>query len=139
VSFARTSSPDDRAPDAFARDLISRITRWLLLALGGALALSGVLIAPLPGPLGVPLVVLGLILVLRNSFAAKRQFVRLQRARPKVVFPIRRLLRREPEIAPVAWQQYLRAERLAPKRARIGVKTRRSQKRRWRARARAAD
>lgn len=134
MSFARPTTSDGRPPAA-ARDLVARITRWLLLALGGALALAGVLIAPLPGPLGVPLVVLGLILVLRNSFAAKRQFVRLQRARPKMVFPIRRLLRREPEVVPVAWQQYLRAERLiAPKRARIGVKTRRQLKRKWRAR-----
>ncbi|CAN7569345.1 hypothetical protein LJR225_004228 [Phenylobacterium sp. LjRoot225] len=135
MSFARAPLRF-RGPDAaFARELIARITRWLLLALGGTLALTGVLIAPLPGPLGVPLVVLGLILVLRNSFAAKRQFVRLQRARPKMVFPIRRLLRREPEVFPVAWQQYLRAERMiAPKRARIGVKTRRRLKRKWRAR-----
>ena len=136
MSLAHAPLRFSRRPDA--RALIARVTRWLLLGLGGALVLSGVLIAPLPGPLGVPLVVLGLILVLRNSFAAKRRFVRLQRARPKLVFPIRRLLRREPEIAPVAWQQYLRAERLvAPKRARFGVKARRELKRKWRARPRA--
>jgi predicted membrane chloride channel (bestrophin family) len=135
LSFVRFSPRVGRAPDG-SRDLVSRIIRWLLVALGGALALSGVLMAPLPGPLGVPFVVLGLILVLRNSFAAKRQFVRLQRARPNMVFPIRRLLRREPEVAPVAWQQYLRAERMvAPKGARIGVKARRRLKRKLKARA----
>jgi len=71
-----------------------------------------VLVSPLPGPGGLPLVVIGLMIVLRNSFWAKRQFVRFQRAHPRMIFPIRRLLRREPEVMPVAWQQLLRMERL---------------------------
>ena len=60
----------------------------------------------------------------------------IQKAHPKMVFPIRRLMRREPEIVLVVWQQYLRAERLVlPRRARFAVKARRGLKRRWRARA----
>ena len=52
-------------------------------------------------------IVVGLMLVLRNSFKARRTFVRFQHAHPKMVFPIRRLLRRDPEILLVAWQQAL--------------------------------
>jgi hypothetical protein len=115
-----------RASDAFARELVARISRWLLLTLGGMIMLVGLILAPLPGHIGLPLLVVGLMVVLRNSFAAKRHFVRIQRAHPKMVFPIRRLMRREPEIVLVFWQQYLRVERLVlPKRVRFGVKLRR--------------
>lgn len=124
-----------RASDEFARDVVAKISRFLLLTLGGIVMLVGLVLAPLPGHIGLPLLVVGLMIVLRNSFAAKRQFVRIQRAHPKMVFPIRRLMRREPEIVLVFWQQYLRVERLVlPKRVRFAVRSRRSLKRRWRAR-----
>lgn len=127
----------NRASDALARDLVGRIARWLLLALGGVIMLVGLILAPLPGHVGLPMLVIGLMIVLRNSFAAKRHFVRMQRAHPKTVYPIRRLLRREPEVVLVAWQQYLRVERLVlPKRVRFAVKVRGRIKRRWRARGR---
>jgi len=111
--------------------MVGRIVRVLLVILGGLIALSGVLIAPLPGPMGLPVTVIGLMLVLRNSFKARRQFVRFQHAHPRIVFPIRRLLRREPEVLQVFWQQTLRIERLIlPRRMRFAVKSRRSFKRR---------
>jgi hypothetical protein len=123
-----------RASDEFARDLAGRIGRWLLLGLGGLIMLVGLVTAPLPGHIGLPLLVVGLMIVLRNSFKAKRHFVRIQRAHPKMVFPIRRLMRREPEIVQVFWQQYLRMERLVlPSKARFAVKTRRYIRRRFRA------
>lgn len=85
---------------------------------GGVLVvILGILIAPLPGPGGVPVIALGLVLILRSSFWAKRMFIRAQHARPKWVYPFRRLLRRNPEIAPVFWQQALRAEKLVLRRA----------------------
>jgi len=122
-----------RASDDFARELAGRIGRWLLLGLGGLIMLVGLVTAPLPGHIGLPLLVVGLMIVLRNSFKARRQFVRMQRAHPKMVFPIRRLMRREPEILQVFWQQYLRMERLVlPPRARFAVKTRRYVRRRFR-------
>jgi hypothetical protein len=121
-----------RASDALAKELVARIGRWLLLGLGGLVMVAGLILAPLPGHIGLPLLVVGLMIVLRNSFAAKRQFVRMQRAHPKMVFPIRRLMRREPEIIQVFWQQYLRAERLVlPRRVRFAVKARRGLKRRF--------
>ena len=126
VSLAPPSFRLIRSSDRLARDLVMRIKRWVLIGLGGLLVIAGFLIAPLPGPLGLPLTVVGLMLVLRNSFAARRQFVRFQRAQPKMVFPIRRLLRREPEVVLVFWQQALRVERLiVPKRRRFCVSTRR--------------
>lgn len=86
--------------------------RYVLLAIGAALTLLGVLMAPLPGPLGLPVTLVGLMLVLRNSFRARRAFIRFQRKHPRIIFPLRRLLRRDPEVIPVAYQQVLRIERL---------------------------
>lgn len=136
MTFAMPSLRVQRASDEFARDLASRVGRWLLLGLGGIIMVAGLGLAALPGHIGLPLLVIGLMIVLRNSFKAKRQFLRMQRAHPKMVFPIRRLMRRDPEILPVLWQQYLRVERLVlPKRARFGVRCRRYLGRRLRARA----
>ena len=83
-----------------------------MMALGFLIIGLGILIAPLPGPGGVPVIALGLVLLLRNSWWAKRQFIRAQYARPKWVYPFRRLMRKNPEIAPVFWQQALRAEKV---------------------------
>ncbi|WP_419319790.1 hypothetical protein ACN2C7_03170 [Caulobacter sp. ErkDOM-E] len=125
---ARFSPADD-----LAREIVARVLRVVLVVLGLLLVLAGALIAPLPGPLGLPLTVVGLMLVLRNSFKARKQFVRFQHAHPKLIFPIRRLLRREPEVILVAWQQALRIERLViPRRWRVAVRWRKSIKRRRR-------
>ena len=117
--------------DEFARELLSKLLRWLLLVVGGVAVVIGIAIAPLPGPGGIPVIVVGLMIMLRNSFAARRQFVRFQRAHPKLIFPIRRLLRREPAVLQVAWQQTLRMERLVLQaRWRVMVRMRKSLKRR---------
>jgi hypothetical protein len=122
---ARFSPADD-----LAREIVARALRIILVTLGLVLIAAGALIAPLPGPLGLPLTVVGLMLVLRNSFKARKQFVRFQHAHPKLVFPLRRLLRREPEVVLVAWQQVLRIERLiVPRRWRAAVRWRKSLKR----------
>ena len=124
-----------RASDEFARYLAARIGRWLLLALGGSLILLGLGIEFLPLPLHMPgmaIIVVGLMFVLRNSFKARRRFVLIQQSHPRMVFPLRRLLRREPEIMQVFWQQYLRVERVVlPRRARFAVRGRRHLKRRF--------
>ncbi|MFM1960929.1 MAG: hypothetical protein RL588_2446 [Pseudomonadota bacterium] len=114
-----------READAFARAFLSGLARTGLTVGGLILVVAGVVIAPLPGPLGLPLTVIGLMMVLRGSFRAKREFVRFQNRHPKFVRPLRRLLRRDPEIIPFAWQQTLRVERLVlPKRFRFLVRTR---------------
>jgi hypothetical protein len=124
-----------RASDEFAQELLGRIIRSSLVVLGFVIILAGVLIAPLPGPGGLPVIVIGLMFVLRNSFKARRQFVKFQKAHPKMVSPLRRLLRRDPEVMPVFWQQYLRIERLVlPRKARFAVNSRRRLKRRMRPR-----
>ena len=102
--------------------MMRRGARYALVGLGAVIALAGVPVAlmpflHLPGAL---LVAVGLVIVLRNSFSARRTFIKAQRRHPKIVFPIRRLIRREPEVIPVAWQQSLRFERMVlPRRMRF--------------------
>ena len=106
--------------------------------MGGALVvLLGVLIAPLPGPGGVPVIAVGLMMILKGSYWAKRQFIRAQYARPRWVYPFRRLMRKKPEIAPVFWQQALRAEKMVEKnvlrrRRRPLIRLRKKMRRMWR-------
>lgn len=131
MSFAMPSLRVYRATDDFAREVAIRIKRTGLVLLGFAIILGGILIAPLPGPGGIPVIVVGLMIVLRNSFKARRQFVRLHRAHPKVLSPIRRLLRRDPEFMPLFYHQTLRVERiLLPRRIRFVKAIRRSFRRR---------
>ncbi|WP_317133974.1 PGPGW domain-containing protein [Brevundimonas huaxiensis] len=91
--------------------------RWALMVGGLFVVLLGILIAPLPGPGGIPVIAVGLMLILKSSFWAKRQFIRAQYAQPKWVYPFRRLMRKKPEFAPVFWQQALRAEKIVTKRS----------------------
>ena len=67
--------------------------RWLLIALGVIIMVVSPLVAPLPGPGGLPIFAIGLTLVLANSFWAKRRFVELNRRYPKMLTPIRDILR----------------------------------------------
>lgn len=115
--------------------------RWLkrssMLGVGVLVVIAGILIAPLPGPGGVPVIALGLILILRSSYRAKRYFIRAQYARPRWVYPFRRLLRRNPEFGPVFWQQALRAEKMVEKnvlrrRRRPLIRMRKKMRRMWR-------
>jgi len=120
VSFAMPSLRVYRATDDLAREIAGRLKRFGLVLLGFAIIVFGLAIAPLPGPGGIPVIVVGLMVVLRNSFKARRQFVRLHRAHPRMLYPIRRLLRREPEFMALFYHQTLRVERvLLPKRIRF--------------------
>ena len=122
------------ATDDLAKEVAGKVLRPFLAVLGIVIVLGGILISPLPGPGGVPVIVIGLMLVLRNSFKARRQFVKFQRAHPRMISPIRRLLRRDPEVLVVAWQQTLRIERLIlPSRIRFVGRLRRHLRRRGRA------
>lgn len=96
------------------------------MALGLLIILAGGLVSPLPGPAGLPLVLVGLVVILRSSYKAKRLFVRLQRAHPRLLSPLRRLLGRDPKVVAVLWQQSLRVEKLVvPRRWRFAVRVRR--------------
>lgn len=119
--FARRSW---KQPDARV-GMLRRMRRLALMALGFVIMLLGALIAPLPGPFGLPVAVVGLVIVLRNSWRAKRWFIRAQRSWPKYVYPFRRLMRKRPEFGPVFWQQALRFERFAFRRNRVLVRLRR--------------
>jgi hypothetical protein len=120
---------------------VAPATSWLRsslkvfwLSLGFVLILLGAVGALLPGHLGVPVVVVGLVMVLRNSRQARKTFIRWQRKHPKVVFPLRRLMRKNPEILPVVWQGMLRTEHFVLRRFKFMGRTRRAIFRRLRRR-----
>lgn len=132
MSLAMPSPRVERATDGLAPEIVGRVMRSGLVVLGSLIVVAGVVIAPLPGPGGIPVIALGLVVVLRNSYKAKRMFVSAQRRWPRILFPMRKLLRKEPEIASVFWQQYLRVERFTvPKKYRIGVRAHRHLKQRF--------
>ncbi len=119
---------------AAARAALMRLTR-VLLVVGGAVAmLLGLALTLLPSHLlGLPFLIGGLMMVLRNSMMARKEFIKYQRRHPNVVFPVRRLLRRDPEVAPVVWQQMLRSERMVlPRKWRFARRMRRRLMRRTR-------
>jgi len=99
-------------PAAPSPSLWRRLARAGLIAVGSLLMVVGAIGAVLPWHLGLPVLLVGLIVVLRSSMNARRRFIGLQRRHPRIVFPIRRLLRRDPELFAVAWQQALRIERM---------------------------
>jgi hypothetical protein len=128
-----TFVPAFSAFQARTRNPLKALKRSAMLIAGILVIILGILIAPLPGPGGVPVIALGLILVLRSSYWAKRQFIRAQHARPRYVYPFRRLMRKNPEIAPVFWQGALRAEKLVlRRRKRPLARLRRKMRRAWR-------
>ncbi len=66
----------------------------LLMALGWLLLVIGPLVGLLPGPGGIPIVAAGLILILSQSYTARKIFVRLERRFPRVLGPLHRFMRR---------------------------------------------
>ena len=100
---------------------VMAIVLKLLMSLAGMILMAfGVVLAPLPGPVGVPFVLFGLILLLRSSVWIKRQFVKLVRAHPRWLRPLRTMLRPGAKIVSLVWLQGLRVERgLMPRRFRF--------------------
>ena len=126
VVIPMTRSRRRAAPRSAASQAVRQAVRFALLGLGASLTLLGVLMAPLPGPLGLPVTLVGLMLVLRNSFRMRRVFIKIQRRHPRFIFPLRRLLRKDPEVAAVAYQQALRVEKVfLPKAWRVSKDIRR--------------
>lgn len=91
-------------PSLRARRTAPRFTRRLLrsggVALGVAIVLAGAVIGALPGPGGIPIVALGLMVILKSSRGARRLFIRAQRRWPRALTPVRRMLRDPSQILP---------------------------------------
>lgn len=107
-------------------DAMRHSMRMFWIGLGVFLILVGAVGAVLPGHLGIPVLVLGLIVVLRNSRSARKTFVRTQRRHPKMVYPLRRMLRRWQDIVPVMWHQMLKGERFVLRRFHVMRRARRA-------------
>jgi hypothetical protein len=73
---------------------MKKLKRTLLLAIGWLIIILGAALGIIPGPGGIPLVAVGAMIVLSQSMAARRQFIRLQKKYPKFVGPIRRVMQR---------------------------------------------
>lgn len=64
---------------------IARVRQLALIAMGWTIVVIGVLIAPLPGPFGLPIVIVGGVILLRNSLDARKLFARAKRrAHPRL-------------------------------------------------------
>ncbi len=77
------------------RPAIRPVFRIAQLVLGGVLILAAPLLAPVPGPAGIFLLAGGLVLILRNSPAARLRFARAKRKWPRTGRMIDRAMRRE--------------------------------------------
>jgi hypothetical protein len=117
------------------------LRKLFFIIAGIFLMVLGVVMAPLPGPLGVPPFMLGLVLVLRNSTWSKRMFVRVHRRFPKLVGPVRSMLRPGAKVVSIVWLSTLRVERRFLRTRRFMQRTRqeikallgmRFSRRRWR-------
>ncbi len=102
-------NPRLRAMKRAFKRFSKKMLGWVLIALGFMLIAASVVLFIIP--FHYMLAVVGLILVLRNAFWARRQFIHLKRRHPNWIMPIRKLLRRRPQFASVFWQQTLRVER----------------------------
>jgi hypothetical protein len=134
MAAAASMTAEPRLTAAPATSWLRSSLKVFWLSLGFVLILLGAVGALLPGHLGVPVVVVGLVMVLRNSRQARKTFIRWQRKHPKVVFPLRRLMRKNPEILPVVWQGMLRTEHFVLRRFKFMGRTRRAIFRRLRRR-----
>lgn len=65
-----------------------------LLGLGWLLVVIGPIIGLLPGPGGFPITAAGLVLILSQSYMAKRIFIRMVQRYPRILGPLRRFIRR---------------------------------------------
>lgn len=82
--------PDPTVPPD-ARGSFARARQLALIGTGCVIMAFGLLLAPLPGPGGLPVMILGGILILRNSAEARRFFVRSKRRYPRILSPVERI------------------------------------------------
>jgi hypothetical protein len=92
-----------RRPASAASTLsIGRIRQLALIGMGWTIVAAGFLIAPLPGPFGLPVALVGVIILLRNSADARRLFVRMRRRKPGWFAAFDRYVRRRKRRPPPA-------------------------------------
>jgi len=80
------------AMSAFAQG--SPLRQRALVIAGWAIVVVGILVSPLPGPGGLPVMLVGAMVLLRNSPSARRSYVRWKRRKPGWFAPAERFLRR---------------------------------------------
>ncbi|MBC7952828.1 MAG: hypothetical protein H7Z12_13555 [Rhodospirillaceae bacterium] len=68
--------------------------KTLYVAGGIGLIVLGVVIAPLPGPGGLPVVMIGAVVLLRHSPRMRRNWVRARKRWPRVMGPLDSILTR---------------------------------------------
>lgn len=73
---------------------MSQTRKIIFLTIGGTLVVLGAVIAPLPGPGGLPVALVGTVVLLRHSARMRRHWVKARRRWPKAIGPLDRLLRR---------------------------------------------
>lgn len=98
-----------RAVKRALKRFTKKVLGWVMIVLGFIVLAAGFLLIIVPGHYF--LIVVGLIMILRNAYWARRQFVHLKRRHPNWIMPLRKLLRRNPQVVSVVWQQALKAER----------------------------
>ncbi|HZH25579.1 MAG TPA: PGPGW domain-containing protein [Azospirillaceae bacterium] len=72
----------------------SSLRQRALVIAGWTIIAAGVLVSPLPGPGGIPVMLVGAMVLLRNSPSARRSYVRWKRRKPAWFAPAERFLRR---------------------------------------------
>ena len=83
------ASPQDNPAQGFT------IKKVVLLGTGWVLVCAAPVLGLLPGPGGLPVAVAGLVLILSQSYTAKRVFIRWHQRHPKIIGPLRRFIRRK--------------------------------------------
>lgn len=78
-------------PDTARSLSFARLRQLTLIGTGWTIIGLGVLIAPVPGPGGLPVMLLGGAILLRNSADARRLFVRMKRRYPRAFRPVERI------------------------------------------------
>ncbi|HYH20475.1 MAG TPA: hypothetical protein VD995_17855 [Azospirillum sp.] len=68
-----------------------RARQFVLIVMGWTIIGLGLLLAPLPGPGGLPVALVGGIILMRNSPGARRLFVRMKRRHPRAFRPVERI------------------------------------------------
>ncbi len=117
-----TCAPTQIEDDSEVWTALRRVRRGAWVAIGFVLVAFGALSVWIPFTLhiGGVFVVIGLIMVLRNSRRLRRRFVVWSRRHPRWGWPLRRLLRKKnPQVWPVLWHEALRMERLLPRPLRL--------------------